>query len=192
MARIVLARSTKDVEIPSGQSIAVFSQDEAKLWRMDQGGAAIGTVKESQQVFGPFASGATVRIDAMNHTVLYAVGVSPVLSELMENKIQRSPTVINASAVIPVSAMASGLITSSSLLGVTGTLPTGAVMESASDFRADDSFEWSAIALGLGGFTVAASAGHAIVGSASVGAGMSGLFRTRKTGKDSFTTYRIG
>lgn len=192
MARIVMARSSKDVEIPSGHSIAVFSQDEAKVYRVDDGGAHIGTVSKGQQTFGPYPSGATLKIEAIDHTVFYAVGQSPVMTELMESKIQRSPFAMNASAAIPAGAMAGGLITSNSVLGATGTLPTGAAMDDISDFRVDDSFEWSAIALGLGAFTVSASAGHNIVGSGVVGSGSSGLFITRKIGQDAFTTYRIG
>ena len=193
MANIVMARSSERVAVLSGQSITVFTQDSVVI-SQDVAGVKtpLGTVTASQQMFGPFASGAIIVIDSGALSVLYAVGSSPILREMIGNRVQRAPIAINAAGAIPASALANGLISSSSLLGITCTLPTGTAMDAVSDFRMDDSFDWSVMAVGLFGFTVGASAGHTIVGAATVGSGTSGEFRTRKTATNTFITYRIG
>ncbi len=193
MPNIVMARSSERIAISSGQSITIFSQADVVV-SQDVSGVitVLGTVTSSQQMFGPFASARSIILDSGAGAVMYAVGVSPILRELIGNKIQREPVAINAAGAIPASALANGLISSNSLLGITCTLPTGTLTEAMSDFRMDDSFDWSVMAVGLFGFTVGASAGHTIVGAATVGSGSSGEFRTRKTALNTFVTYRIG
>lgn len=194
MANIVMARSSVDVQVPAGESITVFSQDTARIYqRVGEAKNSLGTVASTQQAFGPFASGATVVIDTGEYSAIYGVGASPVIRELLSHKIQRAPAAINAGGAIPLAALFGGVINANAgLLGVTGTLPAGATIDSAGDFRVDDAFDWSIISTGLGAFTVGASAGHTVVGSASVGSAQSGVFRTRKTGTNAFVTYRIG
>jgi hypothetical protein len=193
MANIVMARSSARITVLSGHSITVFTQDAAVV-SQDVSGVItpLGTVTASQQMFGPFVSGATIVIDAGALSAIYATGSSPVLREMIGHRVQRAPIAINAAGTIPESALANGLISSNSLLGITCTLPTGTAMDAVSDFRMDDSFDWSVMAVGLFGFTVGASAGHTIVGAATVGSGSSGEFRTRKTAANTFITYRIG
>ncbi|MCY1433037.1 hypothetical protein D9M71_490560 [compost metagenome] len=122
---------------------------------------------------------------------MYAVGSTQILRNLIHYMIQRSPIAIDAAGAIPPRALANGVITSNSLLGINCSLPTGAVLDAASDFKIDDAFEWCVIAAGLFGFTVTASAGHTIVGAAGVGSGTSGYFRTRKTAANTFVSYRV-
>ena len=193
MANIVLARSSERIAVPSGQSITVFTQDVATV-SQDVSGVItpIGTVTSSQQMYGPFASAATVVVSSGNSSTFYSFGSSPVIREMMANKVQRTPIAINAAGAIPMSAMANGVITSNSLLGITCTLPPGSAVEAARFFNVDDSFDWTIMAVGLFGFTVGASAGHTIVGSATVGSGAAGTFRTRKTAMNAYVTYRIG
>lgn len=193
MPNIVMARSSERISVPSGQSITIFTQGGATI-SQDIGGVVtqLGTVTSAQQMFGPFGSATTVVIESVGAPVLYAFGVSPIIREMIGNRVQRTPIAINAAGAIPASALANGLISSNSLLGITCTLPTGTAMEDVSGFRIDDSFDWSVMAVGLFGFTVGASTGHTIVGNASVGSGSSGEFRTRKTAANTFVTYRIG
>lgn len=193
MPSIVMAMSSETIIVPPAQSITVFTQDVASV-SQDVGGVKtlLATVTASQQMFGPFASGATIYIDSGSGSVRYAFGSEPIIRELMIQQIQRAPIAINAAGAIPMSALANGVITSNSLLGITCTLPAGAQVEAARFFNMDDSFDWSVIAAGLFGFTVGASTGHTIVGSASVGTGSSGIFRTRKIALNTFITYRIG
>lgn len=193
MANIVMARSSARVLVPSGESITVFTQDVTNV-SQDVGGVItlLGTVTSAQQMFGPFGSTTTIVIDSGAGSTNYAFGSSPIIRELIGHKIQRTPIAINVAGAIPLGALANGVITSNSLPGITCTLPAGAQVESGRFFSNDDSFDWTVIVAGLFGFTVGASAGHTIVGSASVGSGTSAIFRTRKTALNTFVTYRIG
>lgn len=192
MPRMV-GKSSLDIVVPSGESILVFCQESAQVFqRVGDSRNLLDTVRSGQQTFGPFASGAIIIIDAGEHSVMYAIGATPLLRELVRSKIQRAPTAISASGAIPLSALFNGVINANAgLLGLTGTLPTGAVIEAALDFRADDSFDWNIISTGLGTYTIAASAGHTIVGTAGVGSTQSAMFRTRKTAANTFVTMRI-
>lgn len=193
MSRIVMARSSERVSVASGDSITVFTQAAAVV-SQDVGGTLtpLGTVTSAQQTFGPFGSTALIVIDSGAGAAIYDVGSSPLLQGLMGNHVQRTPIAINAAGAIPISAMANGLITSNSLLGITGTLPTGSALDAALGLRIDDSFDWHVLAVGLFGFTIGTSAGHTLVGNATVGSGGAGTFRTRKTAAATFVTYSIG
>lgn len=194
MARIVFARSSVDIRVPEGESIAVFTQEQVEVFQKSgEVRTPLGTVTATQQTFGPFLSGATISLDAGDYSAIYAVGVTPIIRDMLVQQIQRAPEAINASGAIPLTALYGGVINATAgLLGVTGTLPTGAAIEALGDFRVDDSFDWHVISTGLGTFTVAASAGHTLVGAGGVGSAMSGVFRTRKTAINTFVTYRIG
>lgn len=189
----VVARSSAEVVVPAGQSILVFCQESAQVYqRTGEDRALLGSLTSGQQTFGPFASGADIVIDAGNYMVMYAVGVSPIMREFIGYKIQRAPVAISASGSIPVSALVTGVINvNAGLLGLTGTLPTGASLDAASDFRTDDAFDWAVISTGLGAYNLASSAGHTIVGASSIGSAQSATFRTRKTAVNTFVSYRI-
>lgn len=192
MPNIVMARSSERISVPSAESITVFTQDSAVVSQdVASVPTPIGTVTATQQTFGPFASGAMITIEAGSLPALYAIGSTPILRELMGHMIQREPIAINAAGAIPARALANGIITSASLLGITCTLPTGTEIDRMGGFRMDDAFEWCVIATGLFGFTVGASAGHTIVGPSVVGSGTAGYFRTRKTATNTFITYRV-
>ena len=75
---------------------------------------------------------------------------------------------------------------------IAGTLPTGAVLDAASEFAVGDSFDWSVIATGANAFTVTAAAtGHTVVGTGAVATVTSAIWRTRKTAADTFVSYRL-
>jgi len=70
--------------VPNGRSIAVFCDGQAQVWRTDGFANSpalprlLGTVNGSQSTFGPFASGATIRIDAVGGVVTYyEIGNTP-------------------------------------------------------------------------------------------------------------------
>lgn len=190
----VVGKSRTDVVVPAGQSILVFCQDSAEVYEI--AGASrnhLGTVSGRSQTFGPFASGGTISIDAGEYVAWYNVSLSPIMQEMIAYRIQRAPIAISASGAIPLSALVTGVINANAgLLGLTGTLPTGATIDAASDFRVDDSFDWYVISTGLGTYTIGASAGHTIVGTAGVGSTQSAHFRTRKSAANTFITMRIG
>lgn len=192
MPRMV-GKSSLDIVVPSGESILVFCQESAQVFqRVGESRNLLDTVTSGQQTFGPFASGANIIIESGEYMVMYSVGVSPVMRELIGYRIQRAPVAINASGNIPLSAIISGVINANAgLLGLTGTLPTGSTIDAASDFRVDDAWDWYVISTGLGSYNIAASSGHTIVGNASIGSTQSGKFRTRKSAANTFVTMRI-
>lgn len=189
-----------DITIPAAESIAVFTKDVAQVYRIvgypnvPNTKNLLGTVTNGQTVFGPYASGATIRINANASEVLYQVGIDPVVTELKGQRLQGTPGVLNATGTLTAAMILSGIVTSTSTTAaaVAATLDTGTVLDAASEFAIGDSFDWSAIATGANAFTVTASAGHTIVGAGAVATGTSGLFRTRKTAANTFVTYRVG
>jgi hypothetical protein len=154
----------------------------------------VGTVSNGYATFGPYASGATIILEATGGVeVQYETGSAPVVKQdRREASVQVTPDAVNATATLTAANLLKGLITSTTAAAVTGTLPTGALLDAASKFAIDESFEWSVINTGAtNAFTVAAGTNHTIVGSATVALSSSGTFRTRKTAAGTFVTYRV-
>lgn len=187
-----------DITIPAGESIAVYTKDVAQVFRIlgypnvPSTKSLVGTVTGGLTVFGPYTSGATIRINAGASKVLYQVGTAPVITELKGLRLQETPGVLNATGTLTAAMILAGIVTSTTAAAVAATLDTGTVLDAASEFAIGDSFDWSVINTGGNAFTVTASANHTIVGVAAVATVTSGLFRTRKTAANTFVTYRIG
>lgn len=197
MEQIVYENGTAKITIPAASSIAVYSAGAATVSRlvgypnMPESKSVLGVVNNGQTVFGPYASGATIIIDAGASVAKYEVGVSPVVQTFYATQYQPVPVALNATGAITAAAMLGGLVTSTTAAAVAGTMPTGTVMDAASSFAIGDSFDWSVIATGANAFTVTAAAGHTIVGTAVVATVTSGYFRTVKTAANTFVTYRM-
>jgi len=72
------------------------------------------------------------------------------------------------------------------------TLPTGTLTEGGfSGIYTNMTFEWSVINTGSGLCTIGTGTGHTIVGGATVAAGASGRFASRRTAANTFVTYRL-
>lgn len=198
MSTTVYPNGTAQITLTATQSVAVLTKNVATVSRLvgfpNQPSAktALGTVTNTQTVFGPYTGGATVIIEAGAADVFYEIGVAPVTDERLLTFVQGDPVALNATGAITAAAMLGGLVTSTTAAAVAGTVPTGAVMEAASTFAIGDSFDWSVINTGgTNAFTVTAASGHTLVGTASVAALVSGRFRTRKTAVDTYITYRL-
>jgi hypothetical protein len=198
---LLSANGTVQVAIPAGESIAVYSQGYAVVNRLvgfpnyPDKIASVGTVNNSQAVFGPYASGATLVIEAQGGVeVQYEVGSAPVVKQdRREATVQPAPNAVNVTATLTVGQLLNGIVTSTTAAAVTGTLPTGALTDAGSDFLVDEAFDWYVINTGAANaFTVAAGTGHTLIGSGTVALSSSGAFRTRKTASATFVTYRIG
>jgi len=198
---LLSANGTVQVTIPAGESIAVYSQGYAAVSRLvgfpnyPDKIAAVGTVNNSQAVFGPYASGAQIIIEAQGGVeVQYEVGSTPVVKQdRREATLQVTPVAVNVTGTLTAANLLAGIITSTTAAAVTGTLPTGALLDAASDFAIDEGFDWVVINTGAtNAFTIAVGTNHTIVGSATVALSSSGNFRTRKTAANTFVTYRIG
>ncbi len=198
MSLIVYPQGTVQLTLTATQSVAVLTQGVATVSRVvgypnqPNTVAVLGTVSNTQTVYGPYTGGATIIIDAGAASVFYDVGVNPCTDERLLTFVQADPVALNATGAVTAAAMLGGLVTSTTAAAVAGTVPTGAVMEAASTFAVNDSFDWSVIATGANAFTVtAAASGHTVVGTMAVATATSGRFRTRKTAVDTFVTYRI-
>ena len=194
---IVYPNGQATVTVPSGSSIAVFSAGASTVSRilgfpnMPDAKSFLGIVNNAQSVFGPFASGATIIIDGGPANTLYDVGVTPVVQSIFATQFQPTPGTLNGSGGLSTTSILTGIVTSTTAAAVTGTLPTGTVMDQSNSISIGDSFDWSVIATGANAFTVGASAGHTVVGNAVVATVTSGLFRTVKTAANTFITYRM-
>lgn len=104
---------------------------------------------------------------------------------------QPAPSAVNATATITSAELLTGIITSTTAAAVTGTLPTGTLLDAASGLLVGEAFDWSVIATGANAFTVAPGTDHTIVGGAVVATATTGRFRSKKSASNTFITYRI-
>jgi hypothetical protein len=195
---IVFTQGTATVTVPAAESIAVQSYSATSVFQevgfpnFVESQDLLGVVDSETTVFGPFAAGATIVIQAGASGAAYAVGTSPVVSDSGKYQVQDAPTALNATGTLTAAAILSGIVTSTSAAGVVATLDTGAIVEAASEFAIGDSFDWSVINTGPNTFTVtAAASGHTIVGVGAVATVTSAAWRTRKTAADTFVSYRL-
>lgn len=199
MEQICYPNGTVKVTIPATESIAVatFGQSSAKVYRelgypnYPAQLTLLGVVEDEQTVFGSYTSGATIVIQAGADPVLYEVGVTPLVKNIYDHQTQGDPVAVNATGAVSALAIMGGIVTSSTAAAVAGTVPTGAVMDLASDWSIGESVDWAIINTGPNTFTLTAATGHTLVGAATVVTVVSGRFRTRKTAADTFITYRL-
>ncbi|MFN6251731.1 MAG: hypothetical protein ACK4Y5_06590 [Acetobacteraceae bacterium] len=201
MAFFVQPQGIATVLVPAGGSIAVFCQGQATVSRVstspnypDQS-VLLGTVNNGQVVFGSFTNATTVTVEASGGVqTFYEVGTSPAVSQnRLSWQVQPTPGTLNASGTLSWALISSGIVTSTTAAAVTGTLPTGAVMDASSSFAVGDSVDFTVINTGAtNAFTVAqAASGHTVVGNMTVALSSSGRFRTTKTAAATFVTYRL-
>lgn len=193
-----------DIVIPANESIAVACQGTAQVFRKTnfpnypEQVTLIGTVINGQTVFGAYASGATIIVEAVGGvTTFYEVGTAPQVQQgRLVSGVQAAPVDIadGGSMAYTVASILGGLVTATPTAGRNIQLPTGAAMDLASNFAINDFFDWSVITLAAFALTTTAGAsGHTLVGSGATAAtsGSAARFRTRKTAADTFVTYRI-
>lgn len=107
---------------------------------------------------------------------------------------QEAPTAKTATATLTIAELRTRIITVTSASAVALTLPTGTLVDAAfTGLPADSSFDFTVINLGSssGAVTMTAGTDHTYVGAAVVAISTSARFRTRKTAKNTFVTYRI-
>jgi hypothetical protein len=179
--------------VPANQRVAVYSVGPYSVSRN------VGSNLEQQLFAGQngftsavFSAPTVITIaGGENFPVFYSIGTDAIVPEQLI-KFQPTPGTLNATGAITPALIFGEIVTSTTAAAVTGTLPTGAVMDAASTFLTDEFWDWKIINTGSNTFTVAAAAsGHTIVGNAAVGAGASARFRTRKTAANTFVSYRI-
>ena len=196
---VVFAQGTVTVTVPAGEKIAVQAYSSASVFQevgypnFPESQDLLTVVENTTYVSAAFTNATNVTIQAGASGATYAVGTDPVVSDDGKFQLQGTPGVLNATGALTAAMILSGIVTSTTAAAVAGTLPTGAVLDAASEFAIGDSFDWSVIATGANAFTVTAAAtGHTIVGTAAVATVTSGAWRTRKTAAETFVSYRIG
>jgi len=210
---IVYPHGTDTIVVPATESVAVYHTG-------DQGGEVFlqvgfpqhpdtftsqGTVVNDQVIFGPFTDESTLRIEAQADELRYEIGSDPVVEETLSWQLQGDPTAETVAVTLTAADLLSQIITGTHAEGSTETytFPTGTLMDAASEFDIGDSFKWYLLnesAAAADTITVAAGAGHTLVGNAIVQSrhvttggvtGSAGAFLTRKTAANTFITYRI-
>ena len=194
---IVFAQGTVTVAVPAGEKIAVQAYSAASVFQevgfpnFPEANDLLSVVENTTYVSSAFTNATNVIIQAGASGAAYAVGVSPVISDSGKFQSQGTPGVLNATGTLTAAMILSGIVTSTTAAAVAATLDTGAIVDAASEFAIGDSFDWSVINTGGNAFTVTASSGHTIVGTAAVATVTSAVWRTRKTAADTFVSYRL-
>ena len=196
MSQIIYANGTATITIPATESVAVYTKGVATVYRnvgypnVPSTQDLLSDVDNTEAVFGAYSAGAEIVIEAGADEVLYEIGVAPRVQSQLQAQNQAVPVAVDATGAVSAAAMLGGIVTSAAAT-VAGTIPTGTVMDAASEFAIGDSFDWSVIKVGANAFTVTAATGHTIVGVAVVATATSALFRTKKTAANTFVTYRL-
>ena len=203
---------TVELTIAAAESIAVSTKGRAKVYRIlgypnlpDQK-SLLATVTNQQTVFGAYASGATIVVENTGESpVLYQTGTLPVVVENYNDQLQAAPSAETTAATLTADELLNGIITGTHTVGDTAayTVPTGTLMDTASEFGIDESFDWTLINLSAAAadtITLTAGTAHTLVGTMIVPSahsttgllyGNAARFRTRKTAANTFVTYRI-
>jgi hypothetical protein len=122
---------------------------------------------------------------------LHITGATVTTGVVYKN--QPAQAVETAAATLTIAELEDGIIQYTGA-AATLTLPTGTNIETGTPnvFPTDMSFDFSVINTGSGTATLGTATGLTLVGAMTVTAGVSGMFRVRKTATNTYTVYRIG
>jgi hypothetical protein len=209
MSRSIHPNGLFRIVVNAGDRIATYSRQSIKVWQI------VGRPNRAEKLdllqlvpadteyrSAVFTNGATLGIEAGVAEVLYALGVTAVITESVGRRAQPTPSAMTVTATITPALMLTGLIVGTHAAGATQTytLPAGATLDAALEMDIDESIDWALInasAAAADTITIAqAGADHTIVGAAVVVSANSApantaMYRTRKTAADTFVTYRL-
>ena len=199
MSSYLVGGGRVQITIPATESVAVYTQGTAQVSRSSgfvnqpDSVSLLDTISNEQAVFGSYTSGATIIIEAIGGLpVFYEIGAAPIVKqERVSAPIQTTPVALNATGAVTTAAIIGGILTSTTGAAVAGTVPTGTVLDAASEWNIDESVDWAIINTGANTFTVTAATGHTLSGTMTVVTVVSAQFRTRKTAANTFVTYRL-
>lgn len=210
-SNVVYPNGKAEITIPAGESIAVYTKGIANVYR-EVGYpnhpttiSLLGVVDNEQTVFGSYSGGATIIIDGGAALTYYEVGSAPQVMDRLGEVVQVTPIAKTVAVTLTVTELLNGIIVGEHAAGAAQayTVPTGTLLDAATEFAIDEAFDWSLInqsAAAADTITLTAAAGHTLVGGqivqsshASTGQiyGHSARFRTRKTAANTFVTYRL-
>lgn len=199
----VYPNGTATITVAAGDSVAVYSQASGVQVIRNVGfpnyptqpEELVGPAAFTQTIYGPYASGAELVINANATPVYYTTGTAPIIPVIYHWQYQDDPVAYTGADTVDPADMLGGLCTLTQTTGATValTLATGADLDAATNFAVGDSFDWNIINLSSGSNTgtLTASSGHTIVGNAVIAITSTGRWRTRKTAADTFVTYRV-
>jgi len=109
---------------------------------------------------------------------------------------QPIPTAKTVTATLTIAELLTGIITVTSVIAVTLTLPTGTLTDAgilSGLLPINNAFEWTVINLGssVGIVTLSAGTAHTIVGLTTIPILSQATFRTTKTATNTYVTYRV-
>lgn len=187
-----------EVTIPASAKLSAFSKSSAKIYKkaLYPNQAPSTTLFKVLAADEKYASAAvsaatTFVIEAGASEVLVNYGTDATVVERRAYQDQPAPVALNATGALTAAAVASGIVTSTTAAAVTGTLPTGTVLDAAFNMDIGESIDFSVIATGANAFTVAVDTGVTAVGTLVVATVTSGLFRLRKTAAETYIIYRL-
>jgi len=214
MSNFLSPNGLVSVTLTATQKVAVYSQGLANVSRTSafpnypNVTTLLGTVINGQTVFGTYTGGATILIEAAGGLpVLYEIGTDPIVKQWrMQNGVQPTPTAKTVAVTLTPAELLTGIITGTHTAGATQayTLPTGTLMDAATQFDVNEYFDWTLINLSAAAadtITITAGSGHTVEGTmicqsahSSTGLihGNALQLRTRKTAANTFISYRLG
>jgi hypothetical protein len=186
----VLAASV--VSVPANARIAAYSTSFYQVNQIVNNVRTILYAGAGAYTSGVLSASVATTVEIMGGdraATYYSIGTAAFVPEF---PFQPTPGTLNATGTLTAALVFGGIVTSTTAAAVTATLDTGTIFDAAQSFVVGDYVDWSAINTGgTNAFTVTASTGHTIVGTAAVSANTTGRFRTLKTAANTFVTYRM-
>ena len=200
--KVILTPGTATVTVPACEKIAVQAYSPASVFQevgypnFPESQDLLTVVDNTTYVSGAFTNATSVTIQAGASGALYAVGVSPVITNDGNWQLQGAPgNVADGGSMIATAAdVLTGIVTATPTTTRSIQLPLGSNLDLATEWAIDQAFDFSVITLAAFALTITVNTGVTIVGSAATAAtsGASARFRLRKTAADTFIVYRIG
>ena len=188
-----------EVTIAASDKLALYSKGIAKVYQkvgypnQPDSWDLFKSLAADEEYQSSAVSATTIfRIEAGASEVLYNYGAAAVIPELRSFG-RVSAIALNATGNLTAAMIVAGLVTSTTAAAVTGTSPTGAVMDAAIRLNVNEFLDFTVVNTGAANaFTVAAGAtGVTLVGSGEVAASSSGCFRMLKTAAATYVIYRL-
>ena len=187
-----------EVTLAASDKLALYSKGIAKVYQKvgypsqpDYWDLFKSLAADEEYQSAAITAGGTFRIEAGGSEVLYNYGAAAIIPELRSFG-RGSAIALNATGSLTAAMIVAGLVTSTTAAAVTGTSPTGAVMDAAIRLNAGEFLDFSVVNTGANAFTVAAGgSGVTLVGSGVVAASSSGRFRILKTAAATYVIYRL-
>ena len=199
---VVFAQGTVTVTVPAGEKIAVRAYSSASVFQevgfpnFPESQDLLTVVENATYVSGAFTNATSVTIQAGASGALYAVGVSPVITDDGNWQLQGAPGDVadGASMIATAANVLTGIVTATPTTTRNVQMPLGTDLDLATGWAIGESFDFSVITLAAFALTITVNTGVTIVGSAATAAtsGASARFRLRKTAAGTFIVYRIG